>query len=254
MASFLRRLRLTFAEGPTARPAGGAQCRYVAVIMDGNGRWAARRHLPVAAGHRAGAKALRQIVEHALDCGILELTAYSFSTENWARSPEEVETLLQLFLEQIATEVPEAQRRGARVRFIGRRAGLPQDLREAMERAEAANRDDARMTFYIALNYGSRAELVDATRALLEEQRARRVEPAEVTEDDLRRHFYAPEMHDPELLIRTSGEQRLSNFLLWQLAYAELLFVPKLWPDFTPADLDEALAVYARRQRRFGRR
>jgi undecaprenyl diphosphate synthase len=236
--------------------AGGATCRYLAIIMDGNGRWAQRRHVPVAAGHRAGARALRRVVEHAIDRGILEFTAYTFSTENWSRSPEEVAAIMDLFLEQVATEVPEVQARGARVRFLGRREGLDERLTAAMQAAEAANPVDARMTLYIAFNYGSRAEILDAVKALVASKETARDErrPVTITEDALRARFYAPEMHDPELLIRTSGEQRVSNFLLWQLAYSELLFVEKLWPDFGPDDLDEALETYAQRQRRFGGR
>ena len=281
MTSFLRRLRLGFSKGPRERQAGGAQCRYVAIIMDGNGRWASGRHLPAAVGHRAGAKALRNVVERALDREIAELTVYSFSTENWSRSHDEVRALMDLFLEQVATEVPEVQQRGARVLFLGRREGLEPRIGEAMERAERDNPPDARMTLYIAFNYGSRAEILDAARALLAELRARdraradadssgahasepgsvpgsepvsAREPEPLDEALFRRYLYAPEMHDPDLLIRTSGEERLSNFLLWQVAYAELLFVSTLWPDFTPDDFDEALAVYARRQRRFGGR
>ncbi len=249
--SLWRRLR-GGALKPAAEPAaGGAACRYLAIIMDGNGRWAQRRHVPVAAGHRAGAKALRRVVERAIDRDILELTAFTFSTENWNRSPEEVAAIVDLFLEQVATEVPEVQARGARVRFLGRREGLEERLTAAMDAAEAANPRDARMTLYIAFNYGARAEILDALQALVSEAAAG---GSQVSEEALRAHFYAPEMHDPELLIRTSGEERVSNFLLWQIAYSELLFVEKLWPDFTPDDLDEALDVYARRARRFGGR
>ena len=252
--SLWRRLR-GGALKPAAEPAaGGAACRYLAIIMDGNGRWAQRRHLPVAAGHRAGAKALRRVVERAIDRDILELTAYTFSTENWNRSPEEVAAIIDLFLEQVATEVPEVQARGARVRFLGRREGLEERLTAAMDAAEAANPRDARMTLYIAFNYGARAEILDALQALVSEAAAGAAGESRVSEEALRAHFYAPEMHDPELLIRTSGEERISNFLLWQIAYSELLFVEKLWPDFTPDDLDEALDVYARRARRFGGR
>jgi undecaprenyl diphosphate synthase len=247
--------------------------------MDGNGRWAQRRHVPVAAGHRAGAKALRRVVERAIDREILELTAYTFSTENWNRSPEEVAAIMDLFLDQVATEVPEVQARGARVRFLGRREGLEERLVSAMDAAEAANSRAARMTLYIAFNYGGRAEILDAAQALASEaaergagesaseagigegpteqeatEGARKGPGILATEETLRAHFYAPEMHDPELLIRTSGEERISNFLLWQLAYSELLFVDKLWPDFAPEDLDAALDTYAHRLRRFGGR
>ena len=246
------------------RAAGGAQCRYVAVIMDGNGRWARRRHLPVAAGHRAGAKALRRLIEHALDCDIAEITVYSFSSENWRRPAAEVDALMELFVQQIESEVPEVQSRGVRVMFVGRRSGVSADLLARIDAAEAANPRAPRMTMYIAFNYGGRDEIVDAARALLTAIAARGAAGAGegspealgelVTEDALRECLYAPEMHDPELLIRTSGEERISNFLLWQLAYTELYFSPKLWPDFEPGDLDEALSAYAARARRFGGR
>ncbi len=250
--------------GPSERAAGGAQCRYLAVIMDGNGRWARRRHLPVAAGHRAGAKALRRLIEHALDRDLLEDTVYSFSSENWRRPADEVAALMALFIEQIESEVPEVQSRGVRVRFLGRREGVGPDLLARIDAAEAANPAAPAMTMYIAFNYGARDEIVDAARSLAAavahdlaggavDASGRPLEEL-VTEEAFRGRLYAPEMHDPELLIRTSGEERVSNFLLWQLAYTELYFSAKLWPDFGPGDLDEALAVYARRARRFGGR
>ncbi len=250
--------------GPSERAAGGAQCRYLAVIMDGNGRWARRRHLPVAAGHRAGAKALRRLIEHALDRDLLEVTVYSFSSENWRRPADEVAALMALFIEQIESEVPEVQSRGVRVRFLGRREGVGPDLLARIDAAEAANPAAPAMTMYIAFNYGARDEIVDAARSLAAavahdlaggavDASGRPLEEL-VTEEAFRGRLYAPEMHDPELLIRTSGEERVSNFLLWQLAYTELYFSAKLWPDFGPGDLDEALAVYARRARRFGGR
>jgi undecaprenyl diphosphate synthase len=247
--------------GAAAEPAaGGATCRYLAIIMDGNGRWAQGRGLPVAAGHRAGAKALRRVLEHALDLGIKEVTVYSFSTENWNRPKEEVEALMQLFVEMIDSQVPDMHERGARVRFVGRREGAPEELVRRIEEAEALTAANTRMTLYIAFSYGGRRELLDAARGLVTEYAASAggsSAPAgapELTEADLRRHLYAPEMHDPELLIRTSGELRISNFLLWQCAYSELYFSDRLWPDFGPEDLDAALADYAGRQRRFGGR
>jgi undecaprenyl diphosphate synthase len=254
-AGTARRLRRA---GGAERAAGGAQCRYVAVIMDGNGRWARRRHLPVAAGHKAGARALRRFIEHALDCGLAEVTVYSFSSENWRRPADEVHALMELFVEQIESEVPEVQGKGVRVRFLGRRSGVDAALLRRIDAAEAANPAEPRMTMYIAFNYGARDEIVDAARTLAAAAApalAAGGDPGEaVTEELLRARLYAPEMHDPELLIRTSGEQRISNFLLWQLAYTELYFTPKLWPDFGPGDLDEALAAYAGRARRFGGR
>jgi undecaprenyl diphosphate synthase len=256
--TWLARWRLRGARGAAEPAAGGATARYVAIIMDGNGRWAQSRRLPVAAGHRAGARTLRRILEHALDLGILEVTVYSFSTENWNRPREEVEALMDLFIEMIESQVPEMHERGARVRFVGRRDGVPEKLVRRIEEAEALTAGNTRMTLYIAFNYGGRGEILDAAAALAAEAAATdspaRASAGGFSEDDLRRHLYAPEMHDPELLIRTSGELRISNFLLWQCAYSELVFSDKLWPDFSEADLDEALADYARRQRRFGTR
>ena len=229
----------------------------------------------MAAGHRAGAKALRRVLEHALDLGIAEVTVYSFSTENWERPADEVHALMDLFIEMIESQVPDIHERGARVRFVGRREGVPEALVRRIEEAEALTAKNTRMTLYIAFNYGARQELLDAAGGLAAEWAASAAgsgagagpaaaapgagaapaAPAPAfTADDLRRHLYAPEMHDPELLIRTSGELRLSNFLLWQCAYAELYFSDALWPDFGERELDEALADYAHRQRRFGGR
>jgi undecaprenyl diphosphate synthase len=262
LRTWLAGWRLRKAPGAAEPSAGGATCRYLAIIMDGNGRWAQGRGLPVAAGHRAGAKALRRVLEHALDLGVLEVTVYSFSTENWNRPKEEVEALMQLFVEMIDSQVPDMHERGARVRFVGRREGAPDELVRRIEEAEALTAGNTRMTLYIAFGYGGRGELLDAARGLAAEYVTAAFEgdvaapegvPA-FTEADLRRHLYAPEMHDPELLIRTSGELRISNFLLWQCAYSELYFSDRYWPDFGPDDLDEALADYAGRQRRFGGR
>jgi undecaprenyl diphosphate synthase len=250
-----RTLKLATMKGAAEPAAGGASARYLAIIMDGNGRWAQRRHLPVAAGHRAGAKALRRVLEHALDLGIREVTVFSFSTENWDRPADEVEALMGLFIEMIDSQVPDLHERGARVRFLGRRDGVPPELLRRIEASERLTAGNERMTLYIAFNYGARGELLDAAAGLAAEWAAGGAEarPA-FAADDLRRHLYAPEMHDPELLVRTSGEQRVSNFLLWQIAYSELYFSDKLWPDFAEDDLDAALAEYARRQRRFGGR
>jgi undecaprenyl diphosphate synthase len=250
LRTWLARWRLRGAAGVAEPAPGGASARYIAIIMDGNGRWAQGRRLPVAAGHRAGAKALRAVLEHALDLGIREVTVYSFSTENWSRPREEVEALMQLFIEMIDSQVPDLHERGARVRFVGRRDGVPPALVARIEAAEALTAGNERLTLFIAFNYGARGELVDAAAALA----ARGSDAGEPGERELRDCLYAPDMHDPELLIRTSGELRLSNFLLWQLAYAELYFTDTLWPDFGPAELDAALAEYARRQRRFGGR
>jgi len=258
--------------------AASLACRYVAIIMDGNGRWAQRRHLPVAAGHRAGAKALRAVMERALDVGVQELSVFSFSTENWRRPAVEVAALMDLFVEMIEKEIPDLHERNARVRFLGRREGVPAELVRRIEASEALTAANTSITFYIAFNYGGRAELHDAARAYAAAASVPRPADAFGDHDDggrsqtsgdlpgpesglegegseaLRPFLYAPEMHDPELLIRTSGEMRISNFLLWQLAYAELYFTPKLWPDFGGDDLEEALAEYGRRRRRYGGR
>ncbi len=255
LRQWLARWRLSRSTDAAEPAAGGATCRYLAIIMDGNGRWAQGRGLPVAAGHRAGAKALRRVLEHALDLGIEEVTVYSFSTENWNRPKDEVEALMRLFVEMIDSQVPDMHERGARVRFVGRREGAPDELVRRIEEAEALTAANTRMTLYIAFSYGGRRELLDAAERLAAEYDASALEGAPAfTEQDLRRHLYAPEMHDPELLIRTSGELRISNFLLWQCAYAELYFSDRYWPDFGPRDLDAALADYAGRQRRFGGR
>jgi undecaprenyl diphosphate synthase len=219
----------------------------VAIIMDGNGRWADARGLPVAEGHREGTRALRRTVEAAIDLGVRSLAVYAFSTENWARPADEVDDLMEIFGETIERELPDLARQGVRTRFIGRRDRAPAWLRERMEAETAAN---DRLSLWIAFDYGGRAELAEAARRLLEAG----VDPEDVDEDALAAHLYAPQLPDPDLLIRTSGELRLSNFLLWQLAYAELVFVDTLWPDFGEDDLRRALADYATRRRRFGGR
>ena len=261
LRTWLTRWRLRKAAGAAEPAAGGATCRYLAIIMDGNGRWAQGRGLPVAAGHQAGARTLRRVLEHALDLGIKEVTVYSFSTENWNRPKDEVEALMRLFIEMIDSQVPDMHERGARVRFVGRREGAPDELVRRIEEAEALTAANTKMTLYIAFSYGGRRELLDAAQGLAIEYAASAagegapgVLPPAFDDDDLRRHLYAPEMHDPELLIRTSGELRISNFLLWQCAYSELYFSDRYWPDFGPEDLDAALADYAGRQRRFGGR
>ena len=221
--------------------------RTVAIIMDGNGRWAERRGLPVAEGHRAGTRALRRTVEAAIDLGVETLVVYAFSTENWSRPDEEVEDLMEIFGETIERELPDLARQGVRARFLGRRDRAPDELREQMEGLEQGTAHNDRLNLWIAFDYGARAELVEAARRLVEAG----VEP---DEESLRGNLYAPELPDPDLLIRTSGELRISNFLLWQLAYAELVFVETLWPDFGAAELEHALDAYARRRRRFGGR
>jgi undecaprenyl diphosphate synthase len=224
--------------------------RSVAIIMDGNGRWARNRRLPVAAGHRAGTRALRRTVETAIDLGVESLCVYAFSTENWSRPSDEVEALMGLFVETIERELPDLARQGVRTRFIGRRDRADPQLQGKMAKLEAETAENERLQLWIAFDYGGRAEIVEAARRLVEEG----VEPRDVDENAIAARLYAPEMPEPDLLIRTSGEQRVSNFLLWQLAYTELVFVETLWPDFGERDLRRALADYASRRRRFGGR
>jgi undecaprenyl diphosphate synthase len=219
------------------------EARYVAIITDGNGRWARERGLPVIEGHQAGADTVKARLRDAVELGVRELTVFSFSTENWSRPREEVDGLMAMFAERIDRETPELDDEGVRMRFIGRRDGVPRRLVERMEWAEAETAANERITLFVSFNYGGRAEIVDAARTF-----------TGTTEDEFRQHLYAPEMHDPDLLIRTSGELRISNYLLWQLAYAELVFRPELWPDFTRQAFAESLEEFARRQRRFGAR
>jgi len=222
----------------------------VAIILDGNGRWAAKQGLPVEAGHREGTRALRRTVEAAIDLGIESLTVYAFSTENWLRPPAEVDSLMDIFRETIDRELPDLAKQGVRTRFIGRRDRASGELRERMAALERETADRERLSLWIAFDYGGRAELADAARRLI----ASGVEADEVDEDVLAVYLYAPDMPDPDLVIRTSGELRISNFLLWQLAYSELVFVRTLWPDFGEDDLRKAVEEYAGRGRRFGGR
>jgi undecaprenyl diphosphate synthase len=222
----------------------------VAIIMDGNGRWAEQRGLPVSEGHRAGTRALRRTVETAIDLGIETLTVYAFSTENWARPQDEIDALMEIFDETIERELPDLAAEGVRTRFIGRCDRAPTELRERMEKLERDTAGNSRLNLWIAFDYGGRAELVEAARRLVEDG----VAPDDVDEASLARRLYAPELRDPDLLIRTSGEHRISNFLLWQLAYSELVFVDTLWPDFGPDELVAAAEEYASRRRRFGGR
>jgi undecaprenyl diphosphate synthase len=248
--NLLTRIRTLRGLRPVLEPELPAVARAVAIIMDGNGRWARRRGLPIAAGHRAGTRALRRTVEGAIDLGVETLVVYAFSTENWSRSDEEVRALMAIFGETIDRELPELAAQGVRTRFLGRRDRAPDELRRKMAALEEETAANERLNLWIAFDYGGRAELVDAARRLVEAS----VEPDEIDEAALAEHLYAPDMPDPDLLIRTSGELRLSNFLLWQLAYAELVFVDTLWPDFGEAELRSALHDYAKRRRRFGGR
>jgi undecaprenyl diphosphate synthase len=222
----------------------------VAIILDGNGRWAKRRKLPVAAGHRAGAKNVRRAVEAAIDLGIHDLAVFAFSTENWSRPKDEVDALMEIFAETIERELPDLVEEGVRVRFIGRRDRAPEELQRRMTAMEDRTGLNTRINLWVAIDYGGRAELVEAARRLVESG----VDPTEIDENVFAANLYAPELPDPDLLIRTSGELRISNFLLWQLAYTELVFSDKLWPDFDARDLRAALAEYASRRRRFGGR
>jgi undecaprenyl diphosphate synthase len=220
-----------------------ARARYVAIITDGNGRWARERGLPVLAGHQAGADAVKARLRDAVELGVKELTVYSFSTENWTRPKAEVDGLMAMFAERIDRETPELHEEGVRMRFVGRREGLSEELTRRMDWAEEHTAANDRITLFVAFNYGGRAEIVDAARNFTGD-----------SEEEFRRHLYAPDMHDPDLLIRTSGELRISNYLLWQLAYAEFVFRDELWPDFTREAFEASLEEYAARRRRFGGR
>ncbi len=218
--------------------------RYVAIITDGNGRWAKQRGLTAARGHEAGADIVKARLRDAVSFGIQELTLYSFSTENWSRSKAEVAGLMRLFTRRIKAETPELKEQGVRMRFIGRRSEpVSERLVEMMQWAEAETAVNDRITLFVAFNYGGRAEIIDAARTF-----------SGHTEAEFRSHLYAPDMHDPDLIIRTSGESRISNFLMWQSAYSELVFREELWPDFSRDAFADALAEYTRRQRRFGGR
>jgi undecaprenyl diphosphate synthase len=220
-----------------------ASARYVAIITDGNGRWAERRGLPVLAGHEAGADVVKERLRDAARLGVDELTVFSFSTENWTRPRSEVQGLMAMFAERIDRETPELDEEGVRMRFIGRRAGLDSELVRRMDWAESETAGNERITLFVAFNYGGRAEIIDAARTFQGN-----------TEEEFRRHLYAPDMHDPDLLIRTSGELRISNYLLWQLAYSEFVFRDELWPDFSRAAFEASLEEFAARRRRFGAR
>ena len=251
-AGILDRLRLLRRSSQPARdePALPEIARAVAIIMDGNGRWATRRGLPALAGHRAGTRALRRTVEAAIDLGVGSLTVYAFSTENWTRPPDEVRGLLDLLGETIRREFQDLARQGVRVRFVGRRDRCSDGLRSAITELERDTLHNDRLDLFVCFDYGGRAELVDAARRLVSDG----VAAADVDEDALRARLADPDLPDPDLVIRTSGEQRISNFLLWQMAYSELVFTEALWPDFGADELRGALAEYAGRRRRYGGR
>jgi undecaprenyl diphosphate synthase len=226
--------------------------RHVAIIMDGNGRWAAARGLPRVEGHRRGVEALRRTVRAASDLGISVLTIFSFSSENWSRPLSEIRDLLLLLRRFIRNDLADLHKRNVRVRIIGERDDLDRDIRLMLQEAEDLTRDNDGLTLVVAFNYGSRQEIARAARRLAIEVANGRLAADDVTPDSLARHLDASDMPDPDVIIRTSGEQRLSNFLLWQAAYSELVFVPINWPDFDRAALEGAIAEYRRRERRFG--
>jgi undecaprenyl diphosphate synthase len=220
-----------------------ATARYVAIITDGNGRWAEQRGLPPIEGHRAGADVVKARLRDAVEFGVEELTVYSFSTENWSRPPDEVAGLMRMFGERIDAETPELDQEGVRMRFVGRRDRIAEDLRGRMEWAEERTAGNDRITLFVCFDYGGRTEIVEAARGFDGE-----------TEEDFRRRLYAPEMHDPDLLIRTSGERRISNYLLWQCAYSEFVFREELWPDFGRDVFRASLDEFEARRRRYGGR
>ena len=226
--------------------------RHVAIIMDGNGRWAAARGMPRGEGHRRGVEAIRRTVRSAGEIGIGILTIFAFSSENWSRPQSEVLDLLGLLRRFIRNDLADLHRNNVRVRVIGERVNLSADIRELLEEAEQTTRDNTGLTLVVAFNYGARQEIARAARRLVEEVSAGRLAAADIDAERLSGFLDAPDLPDPDLIIRTSGEQRLSNFLLWQSAYSELVFVPTHWPDFDRATLELAISEYGRRERRFG--
>jgi undecaprenyl diphosphate synthase len=225
---------------------------HVAIIMDGNGRWATRRGLPRVAGHREGVRTARTIVRAAGALGLRYLTLYAFSTENWTRPEYEVSTLLRLLEQSIRSELPELMERNVRLRVLGRTHGVPREVCRGIDHVVRATRDNTGLTLLMAFNYGGRDELIDACRALARQVQTGELRPEDIGEKEIQRALYTADVPDPDLLIRTSGEMRVSNFLLWQIAYTELWITPVLWPDFGAADLYRAVAEFQRRTRRFG--
>ncbi|WP_319773988.1 isoprenyl transferase [Breoghania sp.] len=232
---------------------GGCSPRHVAIIMDGNGRWAAARGLPRTEGHRRGVDVMRRIVRRSIESGVDYLTLFSFSSENWSRPATEVSFLLTLLRRFVRTDLASLHKNGVRVRVIGEREGLAPDILSLLEEAERLTADNTLLTLVVAFNYGSRQEILSAARRLARDVAEGRVSADEIDCDEMSRRLYTSDIPDPDLIIRTSGEQRLSNFLLWQAAYSEFYFEPALWPDYDEAAFDRALADYAKRERRFGR-
>jgi undecaprenyl diphosphate synthase len=226
---------------------------HIAIVMDGNGRWARQRGLPRSAGHRAGIKRIKQIVKSSSELGIKVITLFAFSTENWQRPKREVDMLMRAFLNFLDNDVDRLHKNNVRLRVIGRDKPLPPDLLTRIKQAESSTAQNSGLTVVLALNYGGRAEIVDAAARLAQSIKAGTYKISQLSEEIFSRFLYAPDLPPPDLLIRTSGESRLSNFLLWQLAYAELYFVEKYWPDFTKEDLIKAISEFQKRERRFGR-
>lgn len=242
----------TAADEPTREATQGSTPRHVAIIMDGNGRWAEARGLPRVAGHTAGVEAVRRSVRAAMDLGIKYLTIYSFSTENWSRPRTEVDFLMGLMKRFIRSDLAELHKNGVRIRMIGERSGVDPDLVLLIDEAVQVTAQNRALTLVIAFNYGARNEIAKAARRLAEDVAEGRLKPSEVTEERIGRALDTADIPDPDLLIRTSGELRLSNFLLWQLAYAEFVFLDTFWPDFDKSHFEKALAEFRGRSRRFG--
>lgn len=225
---------------------------HVAIIMDGNGRWASARGLPRAEGHRRGVEAIRRTIRAAGELGIKVITIFSFSAENWSRPPTEISELMGLLRRFIRNDLADLHKSNVRVRIIGEREGLDPDIAKLLTEAEELTRNNTALTLVVAFNYGARQEIARATRAIAEQVASGKLKPADVTMETIGGLLDAPDLPDPDLIIRTSGEQRLSNFLLWQSAYSELVFVPTFWPDFDRATLEAAIAEFRQRERRFG--
>jgi len=226
--------------------------RHVAIIMDGNGRWAKQHHLPRLSGHEAGRKSVKQVVQAAMDHGVKYLTLYAFSVENWQRPREEVQGLMGLLRGVIREELNEMGKEGIRLRTIGRKQDLPDAVREELEAAIEKTKNNNRLDLILALSYGSRVEITEAVQSIAREVKAGSLDPEKIKQETVSSHLYTKDIPDPDLLIRTSGEMRVSNFLLWQISYAEIHVTPVLWPDFGKKEFGEALGDYARRERRFG--
>jgi len=226
--------------------------KHVAIIMDGNGRWATKRHLPKIAGHQAGIRRVEEIIRAADEFGVKILTLYTFSTENWKRPKREVDALMRLLENYIDRETERITKEGMRLNVIGRVSGLPPSLQLKLRRAEERTMNNKKVLVNIALNYGGRAEIADAARKIAEEVKQKRLNPDDVSEENFSDYLYTAGIPDPELLIRTSGEMRISNFLLWQLSYSEIYVTKKLWPDFGKKEFENALLDYEERERRYG--